>query len=184
MTVQGSQFTEKATRSHIAYISIGSNIGDRLDFCQKAVAALRGCVEIRVTKLSSLYETDPVDYLEQDCFYNAALALETSLSPEKLLKQCQKIEAALEKNIRIPKGPRTIDLDLLFYNDHVSRSSDLTLPHPELARRLFVLVPLAEIAPQHIHPKEACTIETLLNRFQSGQLKAVEKCFEMGWEKT
>ncbi len=184
MPVHNLQFAEKDSRTNLSYISIGSNIGDRLSFCKRAVAALRGDAEIRLSLLSSLYETEPVDYLEQDHFYNAVISLETSLSPEALLSRCQKIEMALAKNIQISKGPRTIDLDLLFYNAQVLTSSNLTLPHPEVARRLFVLIPLAEIAPQFIHPKEACSIEALLNRFQADQFKSVEKRFEAGWHLT
>lgn len=172
----------KHLKSAIAYIGIGSNIGDRLGFCQKAVAAFRDDADIQLSRLSSLYETEPLDYLKQDCFYNAVLALETTLLPEALLLRCQKIESVLEKNIHIPKGPRTIDLDLLFYNDQVSTSSSLILPHPGVAHRLFVLIPFAEIAPCFIHPKEACTIEVLLNRFRPDAFKSVEKRFESGWE--
>jgi len=182
LTVRSSHLKEQDSRVHIAYISIGSNIGDRLVFCQRAVAALRDDPEIRLTKRSSLYETDPVDYLEQSRFYNAVIALKTSLSADALLSRCQKIELSLAKNIQTPKGPRTIDLDLLFYDDHISSSSHLTLPHPEIARRLFVLIPFAEIAPQYFHPKEACTIETLLNHFRAVQINTVEKRFEVGWD--
>ena len=181
LTVHSSQFTVEHSKVNLAYIGIGSNIGDRLGYCQRAVAALRDNVEIQPTLISSLYETEPVDYLKQDRFYNAVIALETTLSPEALLAYCKKIEVALAKNIHIPKGPRTIDLDLLFYNKLISTSSDLTLPHPEVARRPFVLIPLAEIAPRFVHPKEACTIETLLNRFQTDQLNVVEKCLEVDW---
>lgn len=158
-------------------------MGNRLVFCQKAVAALCRHPDIQVTLISSLYETAPVDFLEQKHFYNAVVSIKTRLSPEKLLKACQGIEVRLEKKTVIPKGPRTLDLDLLFYGERILHTKNLTLPHPEIARRLFVLVPLAEIAPRKIHPLRACSIETLLSAFQADQCKAVEKCFEAGWEK-
>lgn len=158
-------------------------MGDRLVFCQKAVAALCRHPDIQITLISSLYETAPVDFLEQDHFYNAVVSITTRLSPEKLLEACQEIEICLGKKTVIPKGPRTLDLDLLFYGERILHTENLTLPHPEIARRLFVLVPLSEIAPRKIHPLKACSIATLLSTFQSDQFDAVTKRFEAGWEK-
>jgi len=166
-----------------AFIGIGSNIGDRLQFCQKAVAALSQHPEIQITLISSLYETAPVDFIDQDPFYNAVVAIKTTLSPHLLLKSCQEIEARLHKNIVVSKGPRTIDLDLLFYGDLILNAPDLTLPHPEIARRLFVLIPLAEIAADMLHSVSLCSIETLRKTFPPDALKAVDLRFERGWEK-
>ncbi len=168
---------------HTALIGIGSNIGDRLVFCQKAVDALSHHPEIRITRISSLYETEPVDFLKQDRFYNAVLAVQTSLSPKQLLRACQKIEGALGKKITVAKGPRTVDLDLLFFEDLDLVLPDLVLPHPEITRRLFVLIPLAEIAGHWVHPHTACSVEILLQGFQPEQLKTVDLRFEAGWEK-
>jgi len=158
-------------------------MGDRLQFCQKAVAALQQHLHIQVKKISSLYETAPVDFLEQDSFYNAVVSIETSLSPEQLLHACQEIEG-LGKKIVISKGPRTLDLDLLFYGQVILNTPDLILPHPEIARRLFVLIPLAEIEPNYMHPVKACSIEALLCAFQSDEFKTVDLRKEAGWEKT
>ncbi len=159
-------------------------MGDRLQFCQKAVAALQQHPHIQVKKISSLYETAPVDFLEQDSFYNAVVSIETSLSPEQLLHACQEIEVRLDKKIVISKGPRTLDLDLLFYGQMILNTPDLILPHPEIARRLFVLIPLAEIEPNYMHPVKACSIEALLCAFQSDEFKTVDLRKEVGWEKT
>ncbi len=169
-------------RTVVAFIGVGSNMGDRLHFCQKAVAAFQSNPAIQVRQISSLYETEPVDYLKQGSFYNAVIGIETSFSPEKLLQYCQQIEKKLGKKIEIPKGPRTLDLDLLFYGERIMTCPELTLPHPEATRRLFVLIPLAEIAPHWIHPQRACSIETLLQHFEPDQFKDVEKRFEPGWE--
>lgn len=167
-----------------AFIGMGSNMGDRLYFCQKAVAALRQHPEIQVTSISSLYETAPVDFLEQDYFYNAVVLIKTTLSPEKLLKACQEIEVRFQKKIVITKGPRTLDLDLLFYGEQILNLPDLILPHPEITRRLFVLIPLSEIAPQHRHPVKNSSIKTLLNAFQVHDFKAVDLRKKAGWEKS
>ncbi|VAX29908.1 2-amino-4-hydroxy-6-hydroxymethyldihydropteridinepyrophosphokinase [hydrothermal vent metagenome] len=167
----------------IAFIGIGSNIGNRLQFCQKAVAALQQHPEIHLKKISSLYETAPVDFLEQDYFYNAVVSIKTSLSPEQLLGACQEIEVRSGKKIVISKGPRTLDLDLLFYGQVILNTPDLILPHPEITRRLFVLIPLAEIAPDCMHPVKSCSMRTLLSAFQPDEFKTVDLRFETAWEK-
>jgi len=146
---------------YLAYIGMGSNIGDRLKNCQQAVAKLSSS-GITVTKVSSLYETDPVDYTEQAQFYNAVLEVETTDDPFVLLKQCQQIERELDKHITIPKGPRTIDLDILFYQDRIINHAGLTIPHPSALKRLFVLVPMVEIAPDFIPPMSHRTIQEIL----------------------
>jgi len=147
--------------TYLAYIGIGSNIGDRLKYCQQAVFRL-STASTTVTKVSSLYETDPVDYTEQDKFYNAVVAVETALNPLVLLQHCQQIERELGKKIEIPKGPRTVDLDILFMATATANglrplvvagkeaSSHLTIPHPSALERLFVLIPMAEIAPDFL----------------------------------
>jgi len=134
---------------YLAYIGIGSNVGDRLGYSQQAVIKLSSC-GITVTKVSSLYESDPVDYLQQDKFYNAVAEVETTYDPFALLQRCQQIEQELGKKIAIPKGPRTIDLDILFYQDRIINQSGLTIPHPSALKRPFVVIPMAEIAPNFI----------------------------------
>lgn len=133
------------------FLGLGSNRGRREAVLQRALQALeeRG---FRVTAMSSLYLTEPVDAPPQDWFLNAVAEGRTALSPEALLAACLEIEAGLGRVREVRHGPRTLDLDLLLYGDEVRRTPALTLPHPRLHERLFVLVPLAEIAPGARHP--------------------------------
>lgn len=147
-----------------AYLSLGSNLGDRLRLIQEAVAALT--VEAgSVTALSSLYETEPWGFSSPHRFLNVALALETSLSPETLLAVTQRIERDLGRTHKSVDGryaDRTIDIDLLFVGDAVLDTPALTLPHPRLHLRRFVLEPLCEIAPALLHPLLRKSVSQLL----------------------
>lgn len=136
--------------SHTAYISLGSNIGDRESHLRDAAQRL-GRMGV-VAAASSLYETEPMEIVDQPWFLNAAVALETELSPADLLQQLLTIERIIGRVRNQPKGPRTIDLDILLYDDQVVHAPSLTIPHPAMHERLFVLAPLAEIAPQIMHP--------------------------------
>ena len=133
------------------FLGLGSNVGDREANLR---AALRGLEArgFRVTALSSLYLTEPVDAPPQEWFLNAVAGGETALSPEALLRACLDTERALGRVRDVPRGPRTIDLDLLLYGDEVRDTPGLTLPHPRMHERRFVLVPLVEIAPGARHP--------------------------------
>lgn len=133
------------------YLSLGSNLGDRLGNLEKALSLLvrGGC---RVIKRSSVYETAPLYYLKQPAFFNMAAACETSLSPEKLLALIGSVETALKRRRLVKNGPRTLDVDILFYGGQVISRPGLHVPHPRLAEREFVLAPLAEIAPELRHP--------------------------------
>ncbi|MDN4608825.1 2-amino-4-hydroxy-6-hydroxymethyldihydropteridine diphosphokinase [Sporosarcina highlanderae] len=137
---------------NIAYLSIGSNIGDRLHHLTKAVRALHAHDRIEVTAISSIYETEPVGYTDQANFLNLVLRLETSLNPFELLDVCQGIENDLGRVRDVRWGPRTVDLDILLYNNDNIESENLTVPHPRMDERAFVLVPLLEIAPDSIQP--------------------------------
>lgn len=147
-----------------AYLSLGSNLGDRLRLIQEAVAALT--VEAGpVTALSSLYETEPWGFSSPHRFFNVALALETTLSPETLLAVTQRIERDLGRTHKSVDGryaDRTIDIDLLFVGDAVLDTPALTLPHPRLHLRRFVLEPLCEIAPALLHPLLRKSVSQLL----------------------
>src|SRR3990172_2347239 len=128
------------------YLSLGSNEGDRLDNLRRACAALEAR-DIRLRRASSVYETEPVDMREQTWFLNCVIEAETSLPPLRLLYEIEQIETELGRKRSQPKGPRTIDLDILLYGNSVIRETSLVVPHPELHKRRFVLVPLREIAP-------------------------------------
>ncbi|MGG6312092.1 2-amino-4-hydroxy-6-hydroxymethyldihydropteridine diphosphokinase [Paenibacillus macerans] len=131
-----------------AYIALGANLGDREATLMKAIAALQEHPEIEVLRCSDLYETDPVGYLDQPCFVNMALALRTSLEPEALLSVMLDIELRLGRERKIRFGPRTVDLDLLWAGGRELNTPLLTLPHPRMMERAFVLVPLADIVPK------------------------------------
>lgn len=128
-----------------AYLSLGSNIGNRADFLSKAIKELDSHQEISVTKISSLYETTPVGFLDQQNFLNIVAEINTTLSPLELLSFNQKIEKKLNRIKEIHWGPRTIDIDIVTYGDEIIESEKLTIPHKEAINRAFVLIPLAEI---------------------------------------
>jgi 2-amino-4-hydroxy-6-hydroxymethyldihydropteridine diphosphokinase len=142
------------------YIGLGSNLGDRAANLQKALQRISGllCIEA----VSSIYETEPVEYEDQDWFLNMAVKGSTRLFPQALLEHLQHIESVLGRQRDIDKGPRTIDLDILFYGDAVISNGQLTVPHPHLPERAFVLAPLAEIAPGLVHPVLRTNMAALL----------------------
>ena len=144
-----------------AFIGLGSNMGDRSAYLEAARRALAGCEDIDLTGASSIYETEPVGYAEQGRFLNQVVDVATCLDPWDLLRVLQGIEQKLGRQRLIRWGPRVIDLDLLLYGDAVLTSPELTVPHPRRYERGFVLAPLGEIAPHHIHPDGKTTLEHL-----------------------
>jgi 2-amino-4-hydroxy-6-hydroxymethyldihydropteridine diphosphokinase len=146
----------------IAYIALGSNLGNRAETICAASNHLRRLG--RITACSSLYETEPVGYDDQPAFLNAVLALETKLEPLPLLHALLAIERELgrDRSQSMINGPRTLDLDLLLMGDSIVAGEELTLPHPGLPQRRFVLTPLAEIAPDLHHPQSHQTVAELL----------------------
>ena len=151
------------------YIGFGSNLGDRQDFCDRAVTLMGLLPQSRVVAVSSYYETQPVDpegILGSLWFFNGVVKLETQLAPIHLWEICRETERALGRDEENRSGPRTIDLDLLFYGQQLLNQSGLIIPHPRLHLRRFVLEPLVELDPSWNHPRLNQTNEVLLHHLE------------------
>ena len=148
-----------------AYVGLGSNLGDRAAYL---LLAVRGMLDagLDVIRLSSIYETEPLDHEDQPLFLNLVAELRGSTlpAPDQLMARLLRIEYALGRKRDVPKGPRTIDLDLLIFKNHVSDTEFLTIPHPRLPERRFVLVPLVEMVPNLIHPILGKSFSDLLSQ--------------------
>lgn len=145
----------------IAYIALGSNLGDRKAQLDLAIELLRQAEGIKVSAVSTFIETAPVGYIDQPDFLNAVVELQTTLSPYTLLSVCNSIEQDLKRKRIVHWGPRTIDLDILLYGDLVLTTEKLTIPHPRMLERRFVMQPLFEIAPNALYPPGKRTIAEL-----------------------
>lgn len=138
-----------------AFIAFGSNVGDRVDFCDRAITLLSLLPHSELTGVSALYETEPVNDGREPgpgWFLNGVMRVDTDIAPHSLLAICREIESSLGRDTDARSGPRTMDLDLLFYGSRVITQPELTVPHPRLHERRFVLAPLAELAPDLLHP--------------------------------
>lgn len=165
-------------KENIAYLSLGSNLGDREDYLKQALDLLKEIPEIKVTGKSSLYQTDPVGYTEQDYFLNAVISISTTLSPQELLKKTQEIEGLLGRKRIIHWGPRTMDIDILLFNEEALQEPDLIIPHPEMQHRRFVLVPLAELDPGLMIPGLGRVGQVLESCQDSGMVSLFKKSNE------
>lgn len=156
------------TRSrHTAYIALGSNIGNREQHLKNALAKIEELGEfVKLEKISSFYNTAPVGYVEQPDFLNAVAKVKTILEPEELLSILQEIENSEGRERKIHWGPRTLDLDILLFDDMVINTDTLVVPHPEMTKRDFVLVPLCEIAPYAIHPLKKEYIKDIKEEYE------------------
>ena len=154
----------------IAYIGIGSNLGHKSARCREAIEHIDRTPGCRVKTKSSLYRTDPVGVQGQDWYVNGVIEVETRLSPDDLLKALLTIESNMGRKRKKKWEARIIDLDLLLYGDEVLEKRDLTVPHPLMHERRFVLIPMAQIAPQRVHPFMGKTMKELLEDFaEEGQ---------------
>jgi 2-amino-4-hydroxy-6-hydroxymethyldihydropteridine diphosphokinase len=161
----------------LAYLSLGSNMGDRAANLRAAIRQLEKAGSLRA--ISALYETQPVDVLDQPWFLNCVAAIETSIPPRELLKFVLSIEAAMGRLRLREKGPRKIDIDVLLFGDRIVDEPGLKIPHPAMHRRRFVLEPLVEIAPEALHPVLKKTARELLAALEPGQ--TVRKLETEGW---
>ena len=158
---------------YIAYIGIGSNIGDKVNQCEKAISEILKVDHHKLLAKSSLFKTQPIGYTSQDWFVNGVIKIETDLEAHELLRKLKIIESQLGRTETFRWGPRTIDLDILFFDDAEIHNEELQVPHPSIQERQFVLIPLAEIDRYLIHPVLKKTVQELLNNIKEDQ--GVEK---------
>lgn len=155
--------------SAISYIGIGSNVGDKIDNCIKVISEIEKIDKNKIIAISSLYKTEPIDYIKQDWFVNCVVKIETDLTPYSLLSDLQDVEKRLGRKKGVKWGPRTIDLDILIFNSLIIDDDKLKIPHPRMHERRFVLEPLSEIDENLIHPIIKKSIRILLNELGTGQ---------------
>jgi 2-amino-4-hydroxy-6-hydroxymethyldihydropteridine diphosphokinase len=154
---------------HVTYLGLGSNIGDRLQNLQAAINALEP--EVHPVECSPVYETPPWGYLDQPNFLNQVVKAETELSPGELLRYLKEIEKDLGRQDSFLNGPRKIDLDIIFYDDAVIESPPITIPHPRMDDRGFVLLPLADLAPEFNHPVLDLSVQDMLAQVAVGDIE-------------
>lgn len=151
---------------HEAYLSFGSNLGDREAYIREAIGKLEKIPGCRVEAVSDILETEPYGGVEQDAFLNGCLKVRTLLTPEELLQEMNRIEAEAGRERLVHWGPRTLDLDMIFYDDLVTEEQHLLLPHPDMKNRTFVLEPLAQLCPYKRHPVTKETVLDMLQRLK------------------
>ncbi len=160
--------------NHIVYISVGSNIGNKLENCRNGIIATADSGSSSILQVSHYYKTEPVDYTEQDWFINTVIKIETTLDPFKLLNELKEIQHRAGRVIdKVRYGPRILDLDIIFYDDEVIKTSGLIIPHPRMHKRHFVLQPMCDIDPNFIHPKLKKSMNDLLKKVMNTKQEIV-----------
>ncbi len=157
---------------HIVYLALGSNMGSRLANLKAAISNLTP--QMSVKKKSSIYETPPWGFIDQAAFLNQVVKVETYLKPEALLSHLKRLEMALGRVPSFENGPRLIDIDILFFDDVVMDTPPLVIPHPRLHERAFVLVPLADLAPDLVHPVLHKSVSELLDGVDRSEIKLLK----------
>jgi 2-amino-4-hydroxy-6-hydroxymethyldihydropteridine diphosphokinase len=154
---------------HIVYIGIGSNVGDKVRQCEKAISEILKVDRHKLLAKSPLFKTKPIGYTSQDWFVNGVIKIETEMEPLELLRILKTVELQLGRTQTFRWGPRSIDLDILFFDDEEVRTKELQIPHPRLHERQFVLIPLAEIDRNLFHPILRKTVGKLLEELKEDQ---------------
>jgi 2-amino-4-hydroxy-6-hydroxymethyldihydropteridine diphosphokinase len=161
---------------HTAYISSGSNIGEKLSNCQKGIAALTDSGDCVLQAQSKFYMTEPVDYMDQDWFVNAVIKITTGLAPLALLHKLKSVELQAGRTETVRFGPRVLDMDILLYDNIILNDAGLSVPHPRMHRRRFVLQPICDIDPTLVHPVLQRDMQFLLNHIKDDEQRIVPVC--------
>lgn len=157
------------SRKITAYLGLGANLGDRLQQLRQAIDLLNHTKGISVSRLSSVYETTPVGYIEQPIFYNMVIEIQTTLAAHDVLQVCLQIEKKLKRAREIRWGPRTIDIDILLYGDRIINQNELVIPHPRMTERAFVLIPLKELVGDRMIPGTNRSVEQCIQELHGEQ---------------
>lgn len=160
---------------HQAFVSVGSNLGDKIENCRKGIEGLLADGRSVLVRSSSYYRTSPVDYKDQDWFVNLVVKIKTELDPFELLTRTQEIQMAVGRKANTVRfGPRVLDLDIIFFDDRVIQTETLEIPHPRMHKRRFVLKPICDIEPSMLHPLLGKDMRSLLSGLKDPEQKVVE----------
>jgi len=165
-----------------AYIALGSNIPPRFNYLKQAIEAIHELDQVSVINQSAIYETEPVGYKDQNKFLNQVIEVNTSQTALELLELCQSIEDRLGRKRNVRWGPRTIDLDILLYEQEIIEMDQLLVPHPRMTQRAFVLIPLMELAPNLILPIINKTVSEQLESLSNDEKRGVVKWIKQDGE--